>query len=165
MIRLSELLKKCSNKKYKKGYIKYLASLDYKEYEKLFLYYFEVISILLIRYDHEYKRFSKNWFKYKKINKLYEKLYNLFFDSNHVFLLIASEKLKKSDEEKEKIFQKIEELKKIIQAIFETELYVNIPPTNEDFISIMILLTNSLYAKNELNKLLEELNNLQKNNN
>lgn len=164
MIRLSELLKKCSNKKYRAGYIKYLSALDYKEYEKIFLYYFEVISVLLIRYDKGYKKYSKKWFKYKKINKLYDRLYNLFFESNHVFLLVATENLKKSDEQKEKIFQKIEEIKKSIQSIFETEIVVNIPPTNKDYISIMLLIINTLYAKNELNKLLEELNKFKKNN-
>jgi len=64
--RLSIILNKCYNKKFREGFIKYLASLDFAEFDKLFQYYMNVISLLLWRYQKDKIRFfSIKWFKYK----------------------------------------------------------------------------------------------------
>lgn len=158
MIRLSELLRNCSSRKYKNGYKKYLASLDYVEYEKLFKHYFEILTTLLIKYESkEHKFLSKDWFKARKVNKMYDRLYRLFLDSNHVFLLIATEKMKRINDEKEKIYQKIEELKQSIQNVYNTELLIEIPPTKYDLINLLILFMTSIYSEKELRALLDEL--------
>ena len=85
MNKLNVILKKCSNKKFRKGYVKYLASLDYKEFETLFIHYVEIVTTLSGRYALKKIKFlSKDWFKKRAANKKYDLVYDLFYDANHI---------------------------------------------------------------------------------
>ena len=67
--RLNVILKSITNKNVKHGFIKYLSSLDFEDFEYLLEHYFTAILRLMFRYKNKKANFlSKQWFINKKIN-------------------------------------------------------------------------------------------------
>lgn len=157
--RLNLILKKCSDKEFRKGFVKYIESLDYKEFEALFIHYTTIIATLMIRYSAKtIKKYSVDWFKQKAINRKYDQLYNLFADANFLFVVQFNKNIGDRNLKREEILQKIEDIKKFISVAFNKDVILNIPLLQNDKIKIIIMLTNSAYAEKELKRLMEELN-------
>ena len=120
--RLNSILKTCSNKNARKGFIKYITSLDYIEFEVLFIHYTTIFAKLFIKYSSKkIKKFSKDWFKKKALDVKYDKMYALFADANFTFIIEFNKNLREKNIQREKILQEIEDVKKIINSVFSKE--------------------------------------------
>jgi hypothetical protein len=156
--RLNIILKKSSKSKYRKGFVKYLSSLDYKEFESLFLYYTNIISTLIIRYStNKIKFLSKKWFNNLSINRKYNKLYYLFFNANSDYMAELSKNIQIRNEKREKLLQEIEQLQNIIKTLYSKEIIISTPLEQQNIIDMIILMSNAIDAEEELKKLIEEL--------
>ena len=159
--RLNIILKKCSDKEFRKGYIKYIKSLDYKEFESLFIYYNTIISILMIRYSSkDIKKNTKDWYKQKELDKKYDQLYDLFAEANFDYIIEFNKILNEKNIIREKLLKEIEEVKEIINSLHTKEVTVNLPPSFTDEINILMLISHTIFSKIELQRLMEELNNV-----
>ncbi len=157
--RLNTILKSCSNKNFRKGFIKYIASLDYKEFEELFTHYTTIFAHLFIKYSSkELKKYSKDWFKEISLNNKYNEMYALFAEANFTFILEFNKNIGDRNRKREEILQEIEDIKKIINSVFSKEFVINLPPSQYQKIEILMLICNSIYAESELKRLMEELN-------
>jgi hypothetical protein len=158
-IRLNTILKTCYNKNSRKGFIKYITSLDYNEFENMFLHYTTVFAHLFIKYSSKkIKKYSKDWFKEIVLNDKYDKIYALFAEANFSYILEFNKNIGERNKKREKILQEIEDVKKIINSVFSKEFVINLPPSQYQKIEILMLICNSIYAENELKRLIEELN-------
>lgn len=164
--RLSIILKKCKNTKYRQDFIKYLSTLEFDEFELLFKKYFYTISRFLSIYgDSNFKLIenkaiflSKIWWKNQRIKNKYYWFLKIFNDGNSKFVTDIVNKLnyksKRTTEIRLEINYTYIELENIIN--FELELNNN----KDDLIRTSIYIAKSIMIKNKLEKLTEELKNL-----
>jgi len=161
---LNIILKKSLNYKFRRGFIKYLSSLDYEEFESLFVYYANIISTLLIKYSNKKIRFlSRDWFKYKILNIKYDIFFFLFIKGNREFLLEISKSMTQRNEEREKTLNEIDRLQHIINDLYAKEILVNVSFTQQDKIEVITLIYVAIDTAKELEKLLNSLNHDKKN--
>ena len=162
--RLSIILNKCYNKKFREGFIKYLASLDFAEFDKLFQYYMNVISLLLWRYQKDKIRFfSIKWFKYKILNYKYNQLYYMFSESNFQFVIIINENMKIENRRREKLISELDDVQKSIESLYNHQLLITLPIlSKQDLIDFSVLIIDNIYLKDELKKLLDEVKEFKK---
>jgi hypothetical protein len=159
MTRLKYILKFRITNKFKKGYSKYIKSLSYKEYEKLFLYYSEVINVLRIRYEKKERKFlSKFWIKEKMLLLKYHKLYRLFVNSNPVFMVVLKKNLDENNKKTQRLIDDINEAKELMNKIYSKQLVLNIPPTQEDNRKFIMLMLFSFDLEEKVLILSEKLN-------
>ena len=162
--RLSIILSKCYNKKFREGFIKYLASLDFAEFDKLFQYYMNVISLLLWRYQKDKIRFfSIKLFKYKILNYKYNQLYYMFSESNFQFVIIINENMKIENRRREKLISELDDVQKSIESLYNHQLLITLPIlSKQDLIDFSVLIIDNIYLKDELKKLLDEVKEFKK---
>ena len=161
ILRLNILIKYSSRNR--KKYSKYLKSLDKKEFEELYLFY----STLLIRTMFIYKNskfLSKNWFKYKILHGYFYKIFKLFYHSNAEFIKEINEKTEYDNKLREKIKSDINEQINILQHIYKKNIILNLDSlsTSNDIINFILILSENIYLVEEINRLMLELNNIDK---
>ena len=160
--RLSIILKKCENKKFRIGYMRYLSSLDFNEFEDLFSHYSSIIAKLIIRYRKDkIKFFSKNWFKLSDLEYKWHQLYKLFSISNPYFVELNMKNLDIKNTKKIELIMKINETRKALDSIVSNPIALSQAATQEDIIKFNLIIIDSIYTSEELTKLIEELNNIQ----
>mgnify|MGYP000848835058 CR=1 FL=1 len=153
--RLNLILKKSRyNYNFKKGYIKYLSSLDFKEFEELFSHYVEVIAIALKKYDTEkIKLLSKDWFKYKSLIRKYNTVFSIFFQANYDFTLDIIHRLEVRNNIKEEIIKNMQLLLNIsYNNIFSQDF-----KDKQNLIKLSICLSDWLYITHKLDSLNKQL--------
>ena len=85
-------------------------------------------------------------------------LYALFAEANFPFILEFNKNLKEKNIKRERILKEIDDIKRIINTVFSSELIITFPPSQKEKIEILMLVCNSIYAEDELKRLMEELN-------
>jgi len=159
MIRLSLILKKCANSnKFEKEFIRYIASLDFKEFEKLFNNYTFIINKCIIKLNNP-KFFSKNWIKSKILNHKFYQLYYIFYKANYDFVKMSNKNLKDKNDKKQKLIDNIYDIQRSLIFLNKKQITLNldIESTNEEIIDIIILISDSIYIEDELYKMINEL--------
>ena len=160
--RLSTILKKCENKKFRIGYMRYLSSLDFNEFEELFSHYSTIIAKLLLRYKkNKIKFFSKNWFKISDLEYKWHQLYRLFSLSNPYFVELNMKNLDIKNTKKMELIMKIDETRRTLESIVSNPIALPQNTNQEDIIKFNLIIIDSIYTSEELTKLVEELNNIQ----
>ncbi len=160
--RLSDILNKCENKKFKDGYIKYLKSLDFNEFEELFSYYSGAIATLLIRYQkNKIKFFSNKWFKFHIIKYKWDLLYLIFSNANHDFVMNTSKNLDIKNTKKMDLIIKINETRQELESIVSNPIILTQNSSQEDIIKFNLIIIDSIYTSEKLTKLVDELNNIE----
>ena len=160
--RLRTILDKCANKKFRNGYITYLKSLDYDEFEKTFNHYSTVIAKLLIKNKKNKVRiFSKIWFKIGNLEYKWEQLYKLFYMTNPYFVDLAFKNLNIKNNKRIELISKITEHRTTLNSIVSNLISLTQNPTQEEIIRFNLIIIDSIYTSEELEKLVEELNNMQ----
>lgn len=158
--RLNDILTKCSNIKFKTGYIKYLKSLNFEEFEKIFVYYASVIQIVAIKYENS-RFFTKKWFKKYLLQLKFNILCNIFFEANFDYLIKIKDNIDIINKKREKILINIKNNKETLNNVLQLKFNVyKIPMTKEDLINFNILIIDNIYLTNELENLIYELNKL-----
>jgi len=159
--RLSIILKKCENKKFRIGYMKYLGSLDFNEFEELFSHYSTIIAKLLLKYQkNKIKFFSKNWFKLSSLEYKWYQLYRLFSLSNPYFVELNMRNLDVSNSKKTDLIIKINETRQALESIVSNPITLPENAKQEDIIKFNLIIIDSIYTSEELTKLVDELNNI-----
>jgi hypothetical protein len=160
--RLSIILKKCENKKFRIGYMRYLSSLDFNEFEELFSHYSTIIAKLLLRYQkNKIKLFSKNWFKLSNLEYKWHQLYRLFSLSNPYFVELNMNNLDIKNTKKMDLIMKINETRKELESIISNPIILNQNSNQEEIIKFNLIIIDSIYTSEKLTKLVDELNNIQ----
>lgn len=159
--RLSEILKNCENTKYRKGFIKYLGSLNYKEFKELYIHY----TVIVIKYENKFKSesprfFSKNWFitKYTKIKS--DKVFHIFIQSNRTFFDRVGKELNANNKLRETLMNDMNDVKNKIDILSKFSFEIQEKPSSEDIIMFSSLLIQNVYLKNKLEKLTSDIENL-----
>ena len=159
--RLSIILKKCENKKFRIGYMRYLSSLDFNEFEELFSHYSTIIAKLLLKYQkNKIKFFSKNWFKLSSLEYKWYQLYRLFSLSNPYFVELNMRNLDVSNSKKTDLIIKINETRQALESIVSNPITLPENAKQEDIIKFNLIIIDSIYTSEELTKLVDELNNI-----
>ena len=160
--RLSIILKKCENKKFRIGYMRYLSSLDFNEFEELFSHYSTIIAKLLIRYQKDKIKFlSRKWFKLSDLEFKWHQLYKLFSLSNPYFVELNMKNLDIKNSKKMELVIKINETRKTLESIVSNPIALPKNSNQEDIIKFNLIIIDSIYTSEELTKLVDELNNIQ----
>jgi len=154
---LNDILRKCSNSKFRNGYIMYIKSLDFNEFEKIFIYYASVIQTVMLRYINSSK-FSKKWFKKYKLNYKFGKLYHIFFDANSTYLFEVSKNLAEVNSKREKILIDIDKNKKLLDNLLKEQIILIAPIDRNNLINFNVLIIDNIYLTNKLDNLIKELN-------
>lgn len=159
---ISDILNKCSSDKFKKSYIKYLASLDFDEFEELFSKYSSTIAKLIIRYrKNKIKFFSRKWFKLSDLEYKWHLLYSMFVKSNNYFVDKITQNLEIKNNKKMSLLSKIIKTRQELESIISHPISLIPDPTVEDIIKFNLIIIDSIYTSEELTKLVDELNNIQ----
>ncbi len=163
--RLNIILNKCRKKKYKSGFISYLRSLDFEEFEILFNYYNSVIARLMFRYKSKNEKISflsKKWFRNEELNYKFSTLNLLFREANNIFVEKADKKISDNNKRISELLTKIQEIKKSLEYIKNAKLIFNENPDMIDMLNLIAILTEYIYNKNESQKIIDEINKLNK---
>jgi hypothetical protein len=161
ILRLKTLLKYGS--KNRKNYSKYLKSLDKKEFEELYLFYSSLLIRKMFMYK-DYKFLSKTWLKYKILDVYFYKIFKLFYNSNDQFIKEINEDIEHDNKCREKINSDLNEQISILQHISKKNVILNIDSssTSNEIINFILILSENIYLVEEINRLMLELNNLDK---
>lgn len=163
--RLNIILDKCRDNKFKKGFIIYLQSLDFDEFELLFNYYTSIISRLIFRYknkEEKVKIFSKKWLRNKFLNYKYQTINLLFYAANSNFVKLANKKISDNNKRMSELITKIKEINKSIEAIKNVNLTISEQPSMTEVITLITILIEYIHNKNESEKIMNEINKLNK---
>jgi len=162
MHRLTIILNKCERKKYRDGYIKYLKSLEYEEFENIFSYYSLVMAKLLIKYEkNKISFFSKKWLKFINIKYKWNMLYLIFLKANKKFVNLIIKNLDIKNSKKFELISKINETQNILDSIISNPIKLSSNPNQEDIIKFNLIIIDSIYTSEKLTKLMDELNNIK----
>lgn len=158
--RTSVILKKCQNRKFKKGFILYLSSLEFKEFKELYDHYTTVIAKMLIKYEDKPKFFSKAYFIKDLLNYHFDKIYNMFSAANYPFVNKINIDLSNNNKRKDQLLIDIKEKQKILENLSTLQFTIYQMPTNEEIIKFSIVIIENLSINNELNNMINELKQL-----
>lgn len=164
--RLSVILKKCDNTKYRQDFIKYLSTLEFDEFELLFNKYLVIISRFLNIYsDLSFTMFknnaiflSKKWWKNQRMKNKYCCFFKIFNDGNPKFITDIENKLKYKSKRYTEIALNLKDAQIEMENIISVELKIS--NNKEDLIRTSIYISKTIMIKNKLEKLSEELNKL-----
>lgn len=160
--RLSVILDKSQNKKFRNEYIKYLKSLDFEEFEYIFSYYSSVLVKLLLRYKkNKIRLFSKKWFILKDIQIKWRILYLLFLDANYKFVKRTLDNLEIKNSKRMDLIIKINETKQALDSIISNPIKLTSNPKKEDIIKFNLIIIDSIHTSEELTNLMDKLNNIK----
>ena len=158
---ISSILKMCNNYKYKKNFIKYLSSLDFKEFEQIFVNYSKVISRLTVRYiNNKPKTFSKKWFSVIFLENNFRKLYIIFSRANFAFVMRINNDLVNKLNKRDILLKRINENNIILNNISDKRIKIDTATTIADIIYFNILIIDNIYINEEQIKLIDEFNSM-----
>lgn len=161
--KLSVILKKCNNYKYREGFIKYLKSLNYEEFKELYLHY----ALIVLRYENIYKhknpkKFSKKWFINKKIKNKTKKLYYYFIKANDNFIKKITNKIIEDNGLREKLFDELTITRNKINNLSKKTFIISETSSKNDIIDFNIYLILSTDLSNKIKELINKIDNLTK---
>jgi len=158
MIKLNNILKNCSHSnKFKIGFIKYLKSLDFVEFDKLFVNYSHIFSMMILKINKP-KFLSKEWFKYRSLHIKFQKIYILFSDANSDFVLLSNKNVSDNITKKQNILKNFKDNQDSLTFLNQTKLELSTDPSIQDVINVTILIVDGVYIREELNRLIIEYN-------
>jgi len=161
--RLNVILKNITNKNVKHGFIKYLSSLDFEDFEYLLEHYLTVIVRLMFRYKNKKANFlSKQWFINKKINSKYRKIAMAFYDANFDYCIKISDKIQQKDKHIINLLNNISENKKVLKNLENIQLFLTDMENEKEIIEFTSLIISTIFVKKELEKLYDEIEKLNK---
>lgn len=163
--RLNIILDKCSKKKFKNGFIQYLKSLDFEEFEVLFNHYNSVLTRLMFRYKEKNEKvriFSKKWFRNENLKYKYDVINSLFYDSNMFFVEKINNKLENNNKRISELIIKVREINQSLEIIKNTNFSFGDVLNTKETINLITLLVEYTYNNNELKKVLAEIEELNK---
>lgn len=159
--RLNVILKSITNKNVKHGFIKYLSSLDFEDFEYLLEHYLTAILRLMFRYKNKKANFlSKQWFINKKINSKYRKIAMVFYDANFDYCIKINDKIQQKDNYIINLLNNISENKKVLKKLENIELFLTDMENEKEIIEFASLIISTIFVKKELEKLYEEIGKL-----
>lgn len=161
--RLKDILSKMTNRNFKKGFTRYLSSLDYKEFDSIYNYYTSILIRLMNRYlTNKPKFLSKRWFKYKILYFKYSYLFYIFVKANSKFVLLSNKLLKENNDKIANLINDINEKRRILKNIASKPLILSENSTKEDLIKFHLSIVDNIYNAEILAKALEELKEIKK---
>lgn len=155
--RTSVILKKCQNRKFKKGFISYLSSLDFLEFKELYDHYTTVIAKMLIKYKDKPKLFSKAYFIKDLLNYHFDKIYDMFSAANYSFVNKINIDLSNNNKRKDQLLTDIKERQEILSNLTSIPLVISQESTSEERITFIAFFVDSIYINKELNTMINEL--------
>jgi hypothetical protein len=160
--KLRDIWKNLFNEKFKKGFIKYLASLDYEEFDEIFDHFITTTYRLRLKYKNTKIKFlSEKWFKSKIVLYKYDEMFRLFGVANLEFIKKSNSILDEKNKKKTNLIKNINEKRQILNALSQIPLVITTNSTQSDILKFYIAIISNIYNSNELVKSLEELNNLK----
>ena len=157
--RLNVILKNISNYKYKRGFINYISSLSYDDFEYLLRYYMSAIIRLMLRYkDRKAKFLSKQWFINRKLILKYRKIGTIFHNANYDFCKKIDDNIQEDNKIKSELLNNIRENQNILNNL-QTRQIIITDMNEKEIISCCGFIISVVYVKKELGKLYEELRN------
>lgn len=163
MITLRQLLNKISDRKFIKGYIKYLKSLDFEEFNSIYLHYSRIFTILYFRYQQKNAKFlSKIWFKMYILKLKFKLIFYIFNVANADYIKKSSNLLEENNNKSLKILIEIYEVQNAILNIQKKPLVLTQNPNREDIIHAMVYFCSSIYNNQRLEELIQEFNKTKK---
>lgn len=161
--RLNVILKNLSNHKYKYGFIKYLSTLKFEDFEYLLHHYLTTILRLMLRYKNKKANFlSKQWFINKKINSKYRKIAKAFYDANFDYCIKIDEKIQKEGKQIIDLLNNIRENQTILENLEKVQIYLTDMKNDKEIVEFASLAISTIFVKQELGKLYEEIGKLNK---
>ena len=159
MIKLNSILKKCNNRKYKKGFVMYLSSLDDKEFEKIFYHYLSVINRLLNIYtEYKIKIFSKKWFNQIILQLKFRHVFLIFCKANYFLVLKIKTDVLNRNKKRDILLKKISENEDILYSISKQQIIFSEKPTIQEIIYFNGLIIDNIYLREETIKMIDEFN-------
>ena len=172
MPKLNILIKKIRNRKYKLGLIKYLSTLSYDEYHRIFTLYTTVIVRCKNFFD-DGRFLSKKWFKSKFLLGKFNELSEIFLLANEKFYfkrytdlqylneraLTLMEEIAQNELILENLKVNVDKILTIQNIINKTIYYQN--ETYNETILINVILIDTLYSYHKIEKSMTELKELK----
>lgn len=156
--RLSEIFKNIYKKKFREGYIKYLRSLDFEEFDFIYHQYAGTVAVLHKRYESKNHKFlSKNWINLKILTSKFKVLYYVFHSANKDFMKKSFKLLEERNSKSLRILTEINEVKATLKNLENKTLMITQNPNSEDIISITSYFVSNIYNNQRLQELLDEL--------
>ena len=161
--RIKDILSKMYNRKFREGFTKYLASLDYNEFDFMYNYYTSILIKVINRYTKNKPKFlSKRWFNYNVLYMKYSYLFHIFMKANSEFVVLSNKLLKENNAKVSKLIEDINEKQRILKHIASTPLTFSEYSTIEDRIKFYLAVVDNIYSTEILEKSIEELKTLKK---
>jgi len=161
-IKLNDILKKSLNYKFRKGFIKYLSTLEYDEFNEIYKHYTSILLTLIFRYRKDkFIIFSKKWFNYRILQYKYHYIFKLFFTANPKFIERSNIETKKYNNEVSNLIDLINEKSEILQNISKTPMFLTQYSTNKDFIKYYLVIVDNVYNYEILINAMNRLNELK----
>jgi hypothetical protein len=156
--RLNVILKNVSNYKYKRGFINYISTLSYDDYEYLLRYYMSALIRLMLRYKNRKANFlSKQWFINRKLILKYRKIGTIFYNANNNFCKKIDDNIREDNKIKTDLLNNIRENQNILNNLLKTKILITDMKDEKEIISFCGLTISIIYANKELERLYEEL--------
>lgn len=160
--KLRDIWKNLFNEKIKKGFIKYLASLDYEEFDEIFDHFTTTTYRLRLKYKNTKIKFlSEKWFKSKIVLYKYDEMFRLFGVANLDFIKKSNYILDEKNKKKIAIIKNINEKRQILNTLSQLPFTITPYSTQNDILNFYVAIISNIYNSNELAKSIEELNNLK----
>jgi hypothetical protein len=122
-----------------------------------------VILRLILRYKNRKVNFlSKQWFINKKINLKYRKIAMVFYDANFDYCIKINEKLQNEDKKIIYLLNNINENQKILKNLENIQIILTDMKTDNEIVEFSSLIISTIFVKQELKKLYEEIGKLNK---
>jgi len=161
--KLNTILKKSNNNKFRKGFIKYLSSLNFNEFSFLYNFYMRVMTKLILKYKNKKIKFlSKDWFKNISLQNKYQELYYIFYIANFPYIQKINKNLEINNLKNRILLDNINDVKSSLENLSKKQININPYPTEKEMIDFNILIIGTIYNKQMLDNLLEELNKNKK---
>ena len=159
--RLNVILKNLSNYKYKCGFIKYLSSLNFDDFEKLLNYYLSIILRLTLRHKNKKANFlSKQWFINRYINSIFLKITMVFYDANFDYFIKIDKNIQKKNNIIINLLNNIYENQNTLKNLEKIKVYLIDMKTDKEIVEFASLAISTIFVKQELEKLYNEIEKL-----
>lgn len=163
--RLNVILKNISNYKYKRGFINYISSLSYDDFEYLLRYYMSALIRLMLRYkDRKANFLSKQWFINRKLILKYRKIGTIFYNANYDFCKKIDDNIQEDNKIKSELLNNIRENQNILNNLQTVQILITDMMDEKEIINFCSYIISVIYVKKELEKLYEELGKYIKSN-
>lgn len=158
--RLNVILKTCSKNKLRKGYIKYLNSLDFDEFKYLFYHYTTITIRLMYRYkDDNPKIFSKKWIRNILLRAKYDNIKDVFNEANLEYVDKMHNDLIINNKRKTELIAKLTEINNTLKNLRFSG--IPIKSAKDETIVIFAYAVDVMYMNQEFKRILEEIDNIE----